>query len=107
MQRTENGQTLIYRTDNEADFIRQNVEDCIQDYGLKRQVTAKVSEVGDGWTRVEITYSPDLDDWNIATDFEAAFGIHGKHWYDCRQEGQNQDGTLVWWIVKRNHGPWI
>ena len=43
----------------------------------------------------------------IGTDFEAAFSMDGKHWYDCRQEGQNQDGTVVWWIVKHNHGPWI
>ena len=107
----ENGQTVIYRTDNAADFIRQQVEDHISGYQLTGRVKADVQDAGDGWTRVQISYPPDLDqdEWmNIGTDFEAAFGIHGKHWYECRQEGSNQDGTVVWWVVKHNRGtPWI
>ena len=110
MERIENGHTVIYRTDSETDFIRQNVEDLIADYGLGEQVKAKVSDAGDGWTRVEVSFDPGLepDDWmQIGTDFEAAFSKHGKKWYDCRDEGQNQDGTTVWYMVRHNHGPWI
>ena len=108
--RIENGQTVMYRTDTEWDFIRQNVEDLISDYDLSDQVTSKVADAGDGWTRVEINFDPELDpsDWEqIGTDFEVAFSTRGRHYYDCREEGQTQDGTRVWWVVKHNHGPWI
>jgi hypothetical protein len=110
MQRQENGQTIIYRTDNEGDFIRQILEDWIGDYGLTGRVTSTVQDAGEGWSRVEINFAPDLDpkEWEqIGSDFSAAFSNPGKGWYDSRGQGQNEDGTAVWYVVKHNHGLWI
>jgi hypothetical protein len=48
MKRRENDQTVMYRTDSEADFIRQNIENLIEARKLVGRVTAKVQDVGDG-----------------------------------------------------------
>jgi len=98
------GHTIIYRADNETDFIRHIVEDRIGNLA----VVSDVKDVGDGWTRVQIQCMPnlDLEVWrDLSVDFDVAFT--GKDWYDCKETDWNQDGTQYWWVVKHKGGPWI
>lgn len=113
IDRLENGKRVVYRTDDEGDFIRQHVENLIADFEIGDKVKAMVEPQGDRWFRIEISFANDTPEgvWmDIGSCFDAAFSKHGKHWYDCRDEGQDEpEGHKVfWWIVRHRDGaPWI
>ena len=99
----------MFRTKDEGQYIKHLIVDLIEDFGLTNQVSSKIESKGDRWFRIEIKYPSDLDadTWmNISGTFMAAFGAE-KGWYECREEGRNDDGTVEWYVCRHKGGPWL
>ena len=99
----------MFRTKDEGQYIKHLIVDLIEDFGLTNQVSSKIESKGDRWFRIEIKYPSDLDadTWmNISGTFMAAFGAE-KGWYECREEGRNDDGTVEWYVCRDKGGPWL
>lgn len=94
------GKEEVFCTDDEGTFIRYNIEQLTLDY--KVAATVKVEPLGDRWFRVEITFTSGDQEAvsDICDDLHIAFW--GKGWYEYKEEGQNDDCTTVWYVVRHN-----
>ena len=103
----QDGKTEIFCTDDEGEFLRFNLEQLLLGYGVEAKVN--VDPLKDRWFRVEIAYAVGTEQdalWDILDDLDAVF--RGKGWYEQRDEGQNEDGTVIWCVVRHDNAcPWM
>ena len=106
----DDGNQRIFRTDNEADFIRQVITGLIADFDVAAGVVAKVSDADAGWTRIGLTIARDPAQQHLKefeTSFDSIFGPRGKGYYDCREEARSADDSTNSYIVRHRDGaPW-
>lgn len=96
------GKTEILRTDDEGEFLRFNLERHILD--SKTGAKIKIELLEDRWFRIEVTFQPGDSESNmdLYQDLDAAFT--GKGWYEHKKSGGNDDGSVLWFVVRYQRG---
>ena len=62
------------------------------------------------WVRLDLRYIGEWDegDWSgFPTDVDKAMQGLPHGYYEVREQGQNQDGTHVWFVARHDGGPLI
>ena len=102
------GQTHILRADNTADALRLELARAVEEYELEGRIEYSVQALEGPWIRLELKYIGewDMDDFcGLPTDVRKAMQGLPHGYYEVKEEGQNQDGTHVWYVARHDYGP--
>lgn len=97
------GHIHIYKSDNEADLIRQAIADLIDDTGA----TVRVRCLPEGWLKIEVHYPKDITEEDAGLAVDVMENIRRKGWYKVQEEGFSDDGFTDWLVVRHVGGPYV